>query len=214
MGFWKSLGKGLGKAGMGTAGIVGGATINTAKILGELPARNVMKSPGKVMGALGVGVAGGALLADAVGEDPKQGAMAMGTAAGIGAGYLGAAGAITTVGSGIAGMAVGGVGVVGALGNKMVKMPGKDVKLGFDNLNEIKMSKFGVAALGIGMALSSGAKAYKTLEKSRMGTNDGMLRSATPVLPQPQQELNGRQTSYANNAGATGDLVFALRNNR
>lgn len=210
MGFWK----GLGKAAMGAAEATGGTLIGASRLAGELPARNIMKSPGKVAAALGVGAASGALIADTAGEDPKKGAMAMGTAAGVGAGYLGAAGAITTLGSGVAGMAVGGIGAVGALGGKMIKMPGKDVKLGLDNLGEIKMSKFGVGVLGAGILLSSGAKAYKTLEKSRMGTNDGMLRSATPVMPQPQQELNGRQTSYANNASATGDLVFALRNNR
>jgi hypothetical protein len=44
-----------------------------------------------------------------------------------------------------------------------------------------------------------------------MGMNDGRMRSATPDIPMPQVT---NSASYANNAGATGDLVFALHNNR
>jgi hypothetical protein len=42
-----------------------------------------------------------------------------------------------------------------------------------------------------------------------MGKHDGQMRKATPVIPQVD-----RSPSYANNGGATGDLVFSMYNNR
>ena len=44
-----------------------------------------------------------------------------------------------------------------------------------------------------------------------MGTNDGMMRTSTPTIPQTS---SSGTPSYANNGGATGDLVFSLYNNR
>ena len=42
-----------------------------------------------------------------------------------------------------------------------------------------------------------------------MGTNDGTFVGPAPNLP-----TTNNSPSYANNAGATGDLVFSLFNNR
>lgn len=233
MGFWSGVGKvgkGIGKAGMGLARGVGATTIGISKGLGFFPAKGIMANPGMFAGAVGVGAATGALIADAANEDPKKGAMAMGTVA-VGATALGAMAStatlgkvgasigssfVTTMGSAAAGAAVGTAGVISELGAKMIKMPmkdGKAVKVGLDNLNDIKLSRFGKAALGIGLIASGAGKAYKTYEKSRMGVNDGMLRTATPVVPQMQQS-NGNGSNYLNNAGATGDLVFSMYNNR
>lgn len=209
MGFISGVGKvakGIGKVGMTAAQGVGAATIGTAKALGHFPAKNMVSHPGLFAGAVGVGVAGGALLADAVGEDPKKGATAMG-AAGFGLASIGGAGLAVGAGATMAGGVVGGAGVISELGSKMIKMPSG--KVGLDNLSDIKLSRFGKVALGVGLVASGAGKAYKTFEKSRMGVNDGMLRSATPVVPQVQQQSN-----YLDNAGATGDLVFSMYNNR
>lgn len=58
--------------------------------------------------------------------------------------------------------------------------------------------------LVVGSALFAGAKeAFNDFNTNRMGQRDGMITRATPRTP-----------SYANNAGATGDLVFAMNKNR
>lgn len=217
MGFWSGvgkLGKGIGKLGMGAAQGLGATTIGASKLIGHFPAKNMISNPGLFAGAVGLGVASGALIADAAGEDPKKGALAMGSV-GFGLASVGGAGLVTTMGSAAAGAAVGGAGVISELGSKMIKMPmknGKAVKVGLDNLNDISLSGFGKVALGVGLIASGAGKAYKTFEKSRMGTNDGMLRTATPMVPQVESNSGG--SSYTNNAGATGDLVFSMFNNR
>lgn len=210
MGFWSGVGKltkGVGKVGLGAARGLGATTIGASKAVGHFPAKNMFSNPGLFAAAVGIGATSGALIADAAGEDPGQGAKAMGTV-GFGLASVGAAGLVTTMGATAVGAAVGGAGVVSKLGSKMIKMPKGPV--GLDNLGDIKLSKFGVAALSVGLLASGTGKAYKTFEKSRMGTNDGMLRSATPIIPQAQSS----GSSYMNNAGATGDLVFSMFNNR
>lgn len=212
MGFWSGvgkLGKGIGKLGMGAAQGLGATTIGASKLVGHFPAKNMISNPGLFAGAVGLGVASGALIADAAGEDPKKGALAMGSV-GFGLASVGGAGLVTTMGSAAAGAAVGGAGVISELGSKMIKMPKDPVGLG--NLNDISLSGFGKVALGVGLIASGAGKAYKTFEKSRMGTNDGMLRTATPIVPQVESNSGG--SSYTNNAGATGDLVFSMFNNR
>lgn len=74
------------------------------------------------------------------------------------------------------------------------------------------VEKFGRAAegsiinggvlIGATMAFDAGRKAYNTLMNAKMGQMTG-VETMTPRTP-----------SYANNAGATGDLVFALNRNR
>lgn len=72
-------------------------------------------------------------------------------------------------------------------------------------------------ALMIGGALIAGSlgagKDYLT--EGRMGRNDGQLYKLTPQMTNPYEissQMAGTQIgqSFANNAGATGDLVFAL----
>lgn len=80
------------------------------------------------------------------------------------------------------------------------------VKTGSDNF-----MPFGLKATGLGTtlaigsaALSGGPEAIKTLNRNRQGTNfDSQPVSVAPQTP-----------AYANNGGATGDLVFALNNLR
>jgi hypothetical protein len=98
----------------------------------------------------------------------------------------------------------------------------KAVKIGIGNLSDFKLSKMAVPLI-VGSSLIEGlAGGVKAFEKSRMGVNDGMMRSATPMLPrsdqtavaQPGNPTTLSNSYYANNAGATGDLVFAMHKNR
>lgn len=220
---WNGI-KGIGKAGIGLSKGIGYTAMGLGAAVGYGPVKAAMSGPAKFAAALGVGAIGGAIIADATGEDPGKGAKAMGlTALGVASvgalastatfGKIGAtAGSelINTVGSAAAGAVTGGLGVASQLGKKMVKMP--EGKVGLSNLHEIKLSKFGTAVMGIGLLASGLGGAYKTFEQSRMGVNDGMMRTATPIIPLQQE--NSNSSSYANNAGATGDLVFSMYNNR
>lgn len=66
-----------------------------------------------------------------------------------------------------------------------------------------KMKPLGWGVLGIGAAIGSARDVNQTMEAGRRGQVDPYITRATPSLP-----------SYANNAGASGDLVFALNANR
>lgn len=67
----------------------------------------------------------------------------------------------------------------------------------------MKLSTWGKAAVA-GVGLYSGVmKAMDTFEQSRMGMMDSFVATNTPQIP-----------SYKDDAGATGDLVFALNANR
>lgn len=76
--------------------------------------------------------------------------------------------------------------------------PGKMVtKSGF------KLGWLGWMTLGAGAVMGGTRQAAQTADSIRMGQRDPYITRATPRVP-----------SYANNAGATGDLVFALNANR
>ena len=71
-----------------------------------------------------------------------------------------------------------------------------------------QLSKFGKAAF-FGPALAAVAVgAAQKYEDNRVGPIDSNVVTATPNYAPP------KTPSYANNCGATGDLVFALHNNR
>lgn len=87
----------------------------------------------------------------------------------------------------------------------------------FNLLKRSDKSLLGVKATWKGMALAvpgalalGSPKAVKTFMDQRKGTNNGYLYTNTPMNTYGQAMGN----SYANNAGATGDLVFALHNQR
>lgn len=69
-------------------------------------------------------------------------------------------------------------------------------------LPNYKFTGLGVAALGAGSLIKGVKGAYNTLMNDKIGQRDGYISSVTP------------QIRLADNAGATGDLVFALNNNR
>ena len=83
-----------------------------------------------------------------------------------------------------------------------------------------KVTKGGLllaGGIGVGIGMAKGTKEQII---NRQGSNDGRIYKPTPAMVNPyqlsSQIANGASmgNAYANNAGATGDLVFALHNNR
>ena len=216
MGVLKSIGK-------GAFGVAKGAAIGTARIGGDIAGAigkgttaygskilgNALSSPLKTAAAIGGAAAIGYGLADLDGRSDG------GRVAGKAALGVAAASAIPGVSTVAAGAAMAGVGVASSvgglvmgLGNKMIKAPSQPIN--FSNLNEVGFTKLGKGLI-VGAGLYEGAsKAIGKFENIRMGTNDGMMRTHTPTIPQRQSN----SPSYANNGGATGDLVFSMYNNR
>ena len=75
-----------------------------------------------------------------------------------------------------------------------------------------KATKLGVGVIAAGSFIAGTPKAANTFVEMQKGRNDGSVRTNTPVNNYAQTGQMGH--SYANNAGATGDLVFALHNQR
>lgn len=167
-------------------------------------ASTALFSEGTINPAIGAAVGG------AVGglAGPLSG-VAMGM---VGSGAIGVAKAMPSimggVGSGvlastpyIAGIATQGMARAGSgvwrVGSKLINW-----NENADAFNKVKLSGFGKTLL-VGGALMEGVKgSYNKIIESQMGTNMGM-QTMTPKIP-----------SYANNGGATGDLVFALNANK
>lgn len=216
MGFWKGLAKSgvgtLNGIGSATIGLTKGATIASRNTVGKSLFNTVTSNPGKVGAAVAIGAAAGAIGGDLAKEDTSKTTMlGAGTALGVsvlGGGFLKSglgAGAVGTVGAAAVGVAGHVVGAAGKLGASMIKMP--DKKVGLGNLNEIKFKKGAIPLLAGAVAIGGLLKAEQKMTQSRMGTHDGMMRSATPIIPQVS-------SGGYDNGGATGDLVFAMRNNR
>lgn len=212
MGFIKGVGgllKGIGSVGIGAGkiGFKAGKSAGTSAI--RRGAGNIAKNPTAIIAGTAAAAGAGALLAEADGD-----ASIPGTAAKTGVAGFGLAAMSGTAGSA---MALGGVGMLSAgsmalgatyaVGSRALKTP-KNV--GFDNMHEIKTSALGKALIGGSALIEGSVKAKDAFYRSRMGVNDGMVRSATPVIPQNLRQQGGQP----DNAGATGDLVFALNNLR
>ena len=80
-------------------------------------------------------------------------------------------------------------------------------------------NKKGVALVAGGMMAMQGARDTKQYIEDRQGRNDGQLYRPTPQMSTPymlseQMAYSQHGRSFADNAGATGDLVFALNNMR
>jgi hypothetical protein len=69
-----------------------------------------------------------------------------------------------------------------------------------------KLGKFGVAAFGVPAVVSAAVDGSQQYMQERVGANDGQVVTATPVVAAKKYSTD--------NCGATGDLVFALHNNR
>lgn len=212
MGFVRGVGSAFSK--IGSAGIKAGKVgIGAGKSIGggaaSRGARIIKNNPTQVIAATAAAAGAGALVADLDGQANKATTSIGAGAVGFGAAAMSstAGAALATGGAGVLSAGAIGAGAAYSLGKASVKGP---ANLNFDNMNQLKLSKTGIALVG-GSAMFEGAiKAKDAFYKSRMGTHDGMARSATPSIP---QELKA-PTSYVDNAGATGDLVFALNNLR
>ena len=82
-----------------------------------------------------------------------------------------------------------------------------------------KINKKGLAAVALIATGMEGTKDMKQYIDSRQGQNDGRIYNSTPTMSTPyqlsqQMAYSSHGNSYADNAGATGDLVFALNNSR
>ena len=82
-----------------------------------------------------------------------------------------------------------------------------------------RFTKRGKLALTAGALAVGSVGATKDYTESRIGRNDGQLYRPTPTMSNAydlssQMAHSSIGQSYANNAGATGDLVFALNNLR
>lgn len=219
-----AAGKFIGKVGLTTGeiltGTLGEGAIKGTEAIGKSVISHSLSMPEKVILGAGTGAAIGGMLADQDGQvNPgraavKGGAVALGISA-----IPGGAAAMSTIGLSTLGAAMTGVKGVSLFGNAMLKAPSRDVKVNFGNVGDYKLSKLAIPVL-MGSALLSGISGgLKTFEKSRMGTNDGQFRSATPNYQNIQNDtygVTGNQQnaipSFAANAGATGDLVFAMYN--
>lgn len=210
MGFWKGVGKAGLSVGGGLAKLGGGFAEGVGKTVGYGGHRvlnHAINNPMKTALFAGGVAAAGYGLADLDNRSDKAsvaGKAALGAVAATaipgaaGAGMVGLAGAVGAAGVG--------AGALMSLGKAAIATPKEPIS--FNNLSDLKFSKTGAALLIGGAAVEGFGKAAKKYEQIRMGQNDGMLRKQTPIIPQNQQP------SYANNGGATGDLVFSMYNNR
>ena len=82
-----------------------------------------------------------------------------------------------------------------------------------------KFNKKGLALVAVGATAMQGGREVKQYVDERQGSNDGRLYGTTPQMSTPyqlseQMAYSSHGRSFADNAGATGDLVFALNNMR
>jgi hypothetical protein len=82
-----------------------------------------------------------------------------------------------------------------------------------------KFNAAGLLTVTAGMTLINGGKATAEYVQNRQGQNDGRLyrptaQMSTPYALSEQMAYSQHGRSFADNAGATGDLVFALNNMR
>ena len=174
---------------------------------------------GAGMGALAGGAIGAAALpaAGMAGGLATEGARRFATG-----GAIGAVDAVSSGAAGLGGAVVGAASVSNMALNPIARYTGMARNLGgkfmdytprrwdynakADKLTRAggpKLTGLGKGIIGAGAAVQGVRGAYDALEQSRMGEMDPYVARATPRLP-----------SYANNAGASGDLVFALNANR
>jgi hypothetical protein len=81
-----------------------------------------------------------------------------------------------------------------------------------DNPDSVLLGKsvtgLGIGVLTVGGAVSGGVEGVKEVINARRGVDAGTSRNA------PENTYATMGASYANNGGATGDLAFALSNQR
>lgn len=233
---WNML-KGMGKTALGGVDLgidaARGATMNWGNASGLIGMAGAGALAGGVIGGVGgdkdqavTGAAAGGLIG--AGTLPAIGFAGGATVAGASALWdkgKGPMKAARGIGSGIQGMGTG----IGALAAKNTSMfnplgsyTGMARNLGnnfasytpsfmdynaktekFTKKGGIKLTGLGKGIIGAGALVKGVRGGFDQLENSRMGQMSPHVSRATPRLP-----------SYADNGGATGDLVFAMNANR
>lgn len=194
------LGAGIGAAigsmtgtpeGAATGAVVGGAAGWAAPAAVGAAARGIWEASG-VVGQFGVDIGKAAIGLPSSGAGGAMGAGATVMANGAKSVGLGA----LTAGAGILAHSPLLNGVLNP-GNVM-----KD-SMGASKFRDLRFSGIGKAYIGIGAAAGIANQAWDAEKQIKMGQIDPSIRRAAPRTP-----------DYANNGGATGDLVFAMRQNR
>ena len=218
MGLFSAIGKGIGKAAKGTikglghaAHGLGNASYHTAHGTGSVIFNTIKRNPLEVGLAIGGTAAGFSAIASHNNEDPKKAAL-IGAGIGAGASAIRIAPGMATLGAAAVGNAATIAAGAGSLASKMVKLPEGGVNL--SNLNEVKMTKLGKAVMGASILAKGIHDADRIFLQNHVGTNDGMVRTATPSLPSVNSGITSTGNIDYSNTNATGDLVFALHNNR
>lgn len=180
--------------GLAWGGNTPGANYGTTSAVGAAAGAGA----GLIAGGLAVnpGLVAGAALGLAEGA----GAVGLGVAEGTGALAIGLGKGLTKIGA-YGAQKYAGIGA--GVGKGVNRFLLKDDLKNPNNLLGKKLSGLGATAV-VGSALIGGAReAFNEFNTSHMGQRDGMITRATPRTP-----------SYMDNAGATGDLVFAMNRNR
>ena len=209
MGLGKKImnaGLSAGSATLAGAGKLSEAVGKASVGAGESIIRRAMANPYNTALAVGGAAAVGSMLADADNSpNPSATAFKYGTVAAAATVIPGATSAMGAMSAGVAGAGVLGARGIASIGEKMIKVPGEAVT--FSNMKDLKFTKLGKGMMVGGALIEGSRKAAAQFHRSRMGQHDGMVHKLTPDMPQ-------NDPSYANNGGATGDLVFSLYNNR
>lgn len=107
-----------------------------------------------------------------------------------------------------------GIGVAGTIDKMFLKSATLD-----RSIIGRKFNGPGLALIAVGATAMQGGRDVKQYLDSRQGQNDGQLYRPTTQISTPyqiseQMAYGSHGRSFADNAGATGDLVFALNNMR
>ena len=211
------IGKAIGVAMPTVIGVGAGGLAGTS-LGGNTAGAN--SKEGAMIGA-GIGLAAGGAASAVAGSivyaPAKTASVAVGAAKGIGKASIARAeaiggavwsgartaykktGAIAGAGNALGGAAIGKYGsTIAGIGRKLVTEDLRD-----SNVLKHKATKLG-AGLIVGASVIGGMRgAFDELNTKRMGQMDTRVQRATPQIP-----------AYDQNAGATGDLVFAMNANR
>ncbi len=216
---WKYGSKGLLKASpyLGLAGLGVGAGVGAvgygsnemdpgtgAAVGAGIGAASAIALPALAVGAtgLGVGLTGGAAN---LGVSGTWGVMSSSLPYKAGTGLASFAGATAAVGG------LQAMNAISNIGSSMMKyvpgvegIKGPDGKITGAQRGKLRPTAIGWGVLGIGAAISVGRSSLEASNQIRMGNQrDNYITRATPRIP-----------AYKDNAGASGDLVFALNSNR
>ena len=170
----------IGKAAMFGTELTGKAAISTGKRIANESSKNLLRTAA----AVGTGAVFAGTLADLDGNTDRGKAAAVGAGIGLASSAIpGASAAIAYTGALGASSVLGAAEGLSRMGGKLIKMP-KNLSLA--NTDEISLTNLGRVAV-YGSALVGGVKdAVDYFKRSRSGVNDGLLRSATPVVPLQQ----------------------------